>query len=80
VYALVLVRDVEGVAFGGDGYLLDARQAGELADELGFEEARAGVLGQDAAEVGSHGPPATGVILDQDALLVTAVDVARYEV
>ena len=33
-----------------------------------------------AAEVGGHGLPAAGVVLDQDALFVTAVDIAGYEV
>jgi hypothetical protein len=80
VHALVLVRDVEGAAFWGDGYALDAREAGKLADELYFEMAGVGILRKNAAEVGGHGLPAAGVVLDEDALFVAAVDVARYEV
>jgi hypothetical protein len=75
-----LVRDVEGSAFRGDGYALDARKAGELADELDCEGAGMGVLRKYAAKVGCHGTPATRVVLDQDALFVAAFDVARYEV
>jgi len=53
-----LVRDVEGTTFRGDGHTLDAREAGELADELGFEGAEVGVVGKYATEVGGCGPPA----------------------
>jgi hypothetical protein len=37
VNALVLIGDVVGVAFVGDGDALDVRAGRELADELGFE-------------------------------------------
>jgi hypothetical protein len=39
-----------------------------------------GVLGEYAAEVGGYHLPAARVVLDQDALFVTAVDIARYKV
>ena len=58
MHAFVFVRDVEGAALGGDGDALDAREAGELADELGFEGAEVGVVGKYATEVGGCGPPA----------------------
>ena len=80
MHAFVLVRDVEGAPFRGDGYSLDAGEAGELADELRFEMAGVGVPGEDAAKVGGHGLPAAGVALDQDALFVAAVDIACYKV
>src|SRR5215210_7514316 len=44
VHALVLIGDVEGAAFWGDGYPLDTLKARELADELGFEGPGAGAL------------------------------------
>ena len=37
-------------------------------------------MGKCAAEVGGHGLPAAWVVLDEAALFVAAVDVARYEV
>jgi hypothetical protein len=80
VYALVLVRDVEGAAFWGDGDTLDTRKAGEFAYELRFEMAGVGVSGKDAPEVCGHGLPAAGVVLDEDALCVAAVHVTGYEV
>jgi hypothetical protein len=46
VHAFVLVRDVEGAAFGGDGYAFDAREAGELADEICYEMAGARIGGR----------------------------------
>jgi len=70
VHALVLVGDVEGATLGGDGDVLDAWEAGKLAQELRFEMAGVGVAGKDAAEVGGHGLPAAAVVLDQDALFV----------
>ena len=78
--AFVLVRNVESAAIGGDGDALDAREAGKLADELCVKGAGVGVSGKDAAEVGGHGLPAAGIVLDEDALLVAAVHVAGNEV
>ncbi len=80
MHAFVLVRNVVGAAFRCNGHALDARKARELADELGCEGAGVGVMGKYAVEVGGHGLPAAGVVLDQNALFVTAVDIAGYEV
>ena len=80
MHAFVLVGDVVGAAFRGEGYPLYTREAGELADVLCFEVAGVGVPGKNAPEVGGHGLPAAGVVLDQDALFVAAVHVAGYQV
>ena len=76
--AFVLICDVEDAAFTGDVYSLDAREARELADELCFERTGVGVLRESAAEVGGYGLPAARIVLDEDALLVAAVDVAKF--
>jgi hypothetical protein len=60
--ALVLAGDVEEVAPIGDRDALHPRQGRELADEPGVERAGVRAGREDAAEVGSDGVPAAGVV------------------
>src|ERR671916_1568994 len=80
VDALVFVCDVVGAVVVRDGEALDARQVRELADELALSLSGVGALRDGAAEVGCHGLPAAGVVPDEDALFVPAVDVACDDV
>jgi hypothetical protein len=76
MHTFVFVRDVVGAAFWCNGHALDAREARELADELGSEGAGEGVLGKYEVEVSfgcrlssiwkSSSLPAIGQLLLQD--------------
>lgn len=74
MHTLVFVGDVEEMAVIGDRDALHAWRAWELANELGCEGPRVYVGWERAAEVGRDGVPAAGIVLYQDALLVSAGD------
>jgi hypothetical protein len=80
VYAFVFVGDVEGAALGGDSYAFYAGEFWKFSDELGFQVAGAFVGWELAEEMGGYSVAALGMVFENYAAFLFAVDVAGDDV